>query len=45
MNTDRKDVYVREFPSTYSDGVQALGSFWESFGYKGLVSSSVELSP
>ena len=44
MDTDRKVVYFRGFASAYSDGVKALGSFWEDLGYKDSVSSSVELS-
>ena len=44
MNTDRKVVYFGGFSSAYSDGVNALGFFWEDFGYKDSVSSSVELS-
>ena len=31
MNIDPKDLYIRGFPSAYSDGVKVLGSFLGKF--------------
>ena len=44
MDRDRKDTYFRGFSSAYSDGVKALGSYWEVIGYKDSVPSSIEFS-